>query len=370
MGGFAAGTCIRRLKYHHAFKDRLGVVRHYFRRSGKRTVLRGPFGSDAFWADYNACLAEVPDAAQKQQARVQVRDGSFAALAALYFATSAYRGLAASSRTNYRRVIETFCVAHGHRLVSQFKREHAEIIIGELSEKPGAGTVLLKRIRTLIRFAIALKWIDNDPTSGVKAYKSREFHTWTEAELGQFEAHWQPGSKQRLAYSLLLYTGQRGSDAHLMKRGDIAGDTIQVVQEKTDQAESDEKLVIPMHPALQRELALHRKTHVVILATEWGQPFSVKGFQNFVSDAIRSAGLPTECKAHGLRKAAARRLAEAGCSAKQIQAITGHKTLAEVERYTRKADQVRLARQAIEQLKKADGEFATSPKMQIVSVSE
>ena len=36
-------------------------------------------------------------------------------------------------------------------------------------------------------------------------------------------------------------------------------------------------------------------------------------------------------------------IAEAGCTAKQIQAITGHKTLAEVERYTRKADQVRLA---------------------------
>jgi hypothetical protein len=123
-------------------------VRHYFRRSGKRTTLRGPFGSAEFWADYNACLAELPDTAQKPQPRAQAREGSFAALAALYFASSAYRGLAASSRTNYRRVIEAFCVDHGHRLVSQFKREHAEIIIGELSEKPGAGTVLLKRIRT------------------------------------------------------------------------------------------------------------------------------------------------------------------------------------------------------------------------------
>jgi enterobacteria phage integrase len=155
-----------------------------------------------------------------------------------------------------------------------------------------------------------------------------------------------------------------------MAHTDIAGDTIQVVQEKTNQEESDEKLVIPLHPVLQRELALHRKTHVVILATEWGQPFTVKGFQNFMSDAIRAAALPEQCKTHGLRKAAARRLAEAGCTAKQIQAITGHKTLAEVERYTRKADQVRLARQAIERLKEADGEFATSPKMQIVSVSE
>jgi len=66
-----------------------------------------------------------------------------------------------------------------------------------------------------------------------------------------------------------------------------------------------------------------------------------------VSTAIREAGLPDRCKPHGLRKTAARRLAEAGCSASEIAAITGHKTLAEVERYTRATDQVRLARQAM-----------------------
>jgi len=122
-------------------------------------------------------------------------------------------------------------------------------------------------------------------------------------------------------------------------------------------------MTIPMHPRLQRELRLHRKAHVVILTTVYGKPFTVKGFGNFMSDAIRAAGLPAHCKAHGLRKAAARRLAEAGCTAKQIQAITGHKTLAEVERYTRKADQVRLARQAMNMQQKADGEFATSPNI-------
>lgn len=204
--------------------------------------------------------------------------------------------------------------------------------------------------------AFALKWIDNDPTVGVTSYSSTEFHTWTDAELEQFEARWASGTKQRLAYSLHLYTGQRGSDICPMSYADIAGDVISVVQEKTSQKESDEKLVIPMHPRLQREIALHKRKHVMILATEWNKPFTVKGFGNFMSDAIRAAGLPEVCKAHGLRKAAARRLAEAGCTAKQIQAITGHKTLAEVERYTRKADQVRLARQAIDRLEDADGE--------------
>jgi enterobacteria phage integrase len=84
-----------------------------------------------------------------------------------------------------------------------------------------------------------------------------------------------------------------------------------------------------------------------ILATAYGKPFSVKGLGNKVSVAIRTAELPVRCKPHGLREAAARRLAEAGCSASEIMSITGHKALAEVERYTRAAEQERLARQAI-----------------------
>ena len=61
-------------------------------------------------------------------------------------------------------------------------------------------------------------------------------------------------------------------------------------------------------------------------------------------DAIAAADLPLDVQPHGLRKAAARRLAEAGCSAHEIMAMTGHKSLAEAERYTRQADQARLVR--------------------------
>ena len=85
-----------------------------------------------------------------------------------------------------------------------------------------------------------------------------------------------------------------------------------------------------------------------MLTTAYGKPFSVKGFGHFMSAAIASAGLPGRCKAHGLRKAAARRLAEVGCTPHQIMAVTGHKTLAEVERYTRAAEQKRLNKEALE----------------------
>jgi integrase len=62
--------------------------------------------------------------------------------------------------------------------------------------------------------------------------------------------------------------------------------------------------------------------------------------------------LPKHCTIHGLRKGGARRLAEAGASAKEIMSVTGHRTLAEVQRYVDAADKARLAEQAIEKLRR------------------
>ena len=60
-----------------------------------------------------------------------------------------------------------------------------------------------------------------------------------------------------------------------------------------------------------------------------------------------AAGLPKRCSAHGLRKASCRRFAEAGCSGNEIMAISGHSTMKELVRYTKAADQSRLARNAM-----------------------
>ena len=90
-----------------------------------------------------------------------------------------------------------------------------------------------------------------------------------------------------------------------------------------------------------------RHNHVSILVTEWGKPFTVDGFSGFMRDAIRAAGLPIDCQPHGLRKALGRRIAEAGASTKQNMAVLGHKSLSEAERYTKEADQIRLATAAM-----------------------
>jgi hypothetical protein len=72
------GPGVIRLKYVHAFRDRYGTWRYYFRRHGIRTALPGIPGSIEFMEAYAARLSITPKAAEPRSA---VIPGSLAALA-------------------------------------------------------------------------------------------------------------------------------------------------------------------------------------------------------------------------------------------------------------------------------------------------
>jgi integrase len=339
---------ILRLKYIDKFVDRGGTARFYFRRpGGKRTPLPGLPGSREFMEAYEQALGDATPAETKRRGE----EGTLARLVGDYFASPDYLRLASSTRRAYRRVMERWLEDEkiGHRPARGLQREHILKMMAKRAPTPGAANDLLKKIRVLMHFAIDLKWRRDDPTVRIKRYGSSEFHTWDEAEIATFEKRWKLGTKERLAFALLLYTGQRRSDIPGMSWRDIEGGLIRVVQQKTGT-----KLWIPLHKNLRTVLEKAPKDHISILTTEYGKPFSVAGFGNWMADRIDQAKLPERCVPHGLRKAAARRLAEAGCSANEIASITGHKTLAEVERYTREADQKRLAMAAMDRLAEQD----------------
>jgi integrase len=159
-----------------------------------------------------------------------------------------------------------------------------------------------------------------------------------------FEARWPIGSRQRLGFDLLLYTAQRSDDVRRMTINQIARDRVIVRQGKTGQS-----VDIPQHPRLQASLAASEIGHLVLVTTQHGKPYTPKGFGNWIKDAAVKAGLP-HCSAHGLRKAASRRVAEAGCTTHEIAAITGHQSLKEVERYTREANRRGLADGAMKRI--------------------
>jgi integrase len=85
---------------------------------------------------------------------------------------------------------------------------------------------------------------------------------------------------------------------------------------------------------------------MVFLVNERGRPFTPKAFGKWFTTRCKHVGLKG-LSPHGLRKAACRRLAEAGCSANEIAAISGHASLNEVARYTKAAEQARMARNAM-----------------------
>src|SRR5215813_6373955 len=106
------------------------------------------------------------------------------------------------------------------------------------------------------------------------------------------------------------------------------------------------ELWIPVHETLASIIAESSPSNLSFLVTDQGKPYSAAGFGNWFRDQCQAAGLHG-CSAHGLRKAAARRLAEAGCSTHEIAAITGHASLKEVARYTEAVDRRRLAQSAM-----------------------
>src|SRR5262249_12815771 len=334
------GPRMRLPRYVHGFIDRHGKPRFYFRRAGfQARPLRGlPYGSE-FMADYDAAVAgqPLPVGASK------VRPGTMLALAISYFASPEFRVLRLSTQRAYRGIIDRLCRAHGDKRVADLRRDHVVKLMAARADHPSAANGLRMALRVMMKHAIEIGLRADDPTRDVRAIriKSTGHHSWTDDEIAQFERRHPIGSRARLALALLLYTGQRRGDVTRMGAQHIRNGALHVKQEKTGA-----ELIIPVHPTLATIIAAAPRNHLTFVTTRHGRPFQGSAFSRWFREECDKAGLP-HCSAHGLRKAAARRLAEAGCTAHEIGAITGHASLTELVRYTKAVDQRRLAEAAM-----------------------
>lgn len=333
---------IARLRYIQKFRDRYGKERLYLRRKGQKQVPLPERDDPDFLRAYQAALAS----SAPQPKTVRVEEGSLEALARSYYRSVKFRQLGDSTQAVYKRIIADLCRKHGHKPVALLDTARINRFLEGKVETPAAANHLLRTLRALMRHALKEKLIAMDPTIGVERLKEvgEGAETWTEEDIAAFEAHWPAGSRPRLALALLLYTGQRRSDVVRMGRQHVRDGEIEVRQVKTRV-----RLVIPLHPDLAALIA-SETDRLTFLVTEAGKPFTANGFYMRFKKWVEAAGLPAGRSPHGLRKAAARRLAESGCSVSMIASITGHRTLAEVQRYTVAADQVRMAREAVQHL--------------------
>ena len=163
------------------------------------------------------------------------------------------------------------------------------------------------------------------------------------------------GASGRHQGAACLRHAQRRSDIVKIGRQHIHPDPywehgVLVLDQTKTEGNEQAHVEIPVHPKL-REIIEATPTIGVktFLVTHFGKPYTAPGFGNWFRELCDAADCP-DVSAHGLRKATARRLAEIGCTANQIAAITGHASLSEVQRYTKAADRKRMAREAMAKL--------------------
>ncbi len=339
-------------QYVTEFRDRHGKARYRYRRKGFVTYyFKHAPGTEGFRQELRACEDGLSAPAIDPGAD-RAQPGSFDDLIGRYYRSADFLDPGERTRTVYRGVIERWRNRtrkgrrYGEIMVRDLEARHVEAMLSETLPHRTAANMLRKRLSALMKFAIRIGMARTNPVAATRPFKveSGGFHTWTEDEIAAFEARHSVGSKARLALDLMLWTGQRGGDARVMGPAHVRQKRLVVTQEKTGATVS-----LPLLPPLAQSILATPSGGLVFLLSEHGKPYSRKGFGNKFRQWCDEAGLP-QCSAHGLRKAAARRFAEAGCSNQEIKSWTGHTTDSEVARYTAAASQELLSDAAAEKL--------------------
>lgn len=320
--------------------NRHGTVVWYVRvGQGPRTRMREAYGSPDFWRDYRHAVEGKPVGQPAGPA-----PGTLGWLIAKYVTTAEWSDLAAATRKQRHAVYRAIEGTAGGEPIKVVDRR---AILGgrdRRRDKPHAANNFLKAMRGLFGWAVNADYAKVDPTLGVKLLSGGNdeagFHAWTEDELARFEARWPTGTRQRLAFDLLLYTGLRRGDAVRLGRPHVREGEFTLRTEKTGMV-----VIAPILPPLAASIAAACTGELTFIATERGRPFTKESFGTWFGKVCREAKCPGS--AHGLRKAGARRAAEAGASEAQLNALFGWADGSrESALYTRTANRARLAREA------------------------
>lgn len=337
------------LRYVVEDMDRYGNVRVYYRAPGKPKIrLRAQIGTPAFLAEYRAAASgKTKPKRPVRTAAPPAAAHSLSWLIQQYYGSAEFKRLDASTRRVRRLILDHVCEADGTKPYAMVEPKHLRKRRDARAEKPESANGVIKSLRQVFAYAVSNDLMPTNPAAAVPYLKAKGdgYHTWTAEEVERFEAKHPIGTMPRLALALLLYTGQRRSDVVTFGPGNIRDGWLRFTQFK-NRDRNPVTLDIPVAPELRDAIAATAVGKSTFLVTAYGKSFTSNGFGNWFRQHCDAAGLP-QCSAHGLRKAAATRLAEAGASEHEIMAITGHRTSKEVSRYTRAARQRILAESAM-----------------------
>jgi integrase len=325
----------------HAVKRKSGRYAYYWRphrgtaRAGASERLPDNPESVEFWAAVKRLKAPTAEI------------GGLARMVNDYLKSPHFASLKPNTQREYRRYMASLRELLASEQADDLKPHHIAQMRDGMGDTPAKANAYMRAIGALYDWGRERGLCSGNPALGLKKLKVGEYQPWPQWAWDLAQTHMR--EDLRTACALGLYTGQRLGDVLNMQLGDIRNNAITVRQAKTGKT-----LQITLHAELRPIIAAARaRGAIFIVSRANGQPFSVDQFHAAWSremekepqGKIRQAGFVF----HGLRKSACVKMAEAGCTVNQIAAVTGQ-SLAMVEHYTKAAEQLGLARDAIERL--------------------
>jgi integrase len=334
-----------RMPHLHREVTRHGKVKWFARvggtSRGPRVQLKAAYGTDEFWSEYQTALASVP------QRRKAPHEGSLAWLLELYRETTAWTRLSDATRRQRDNIFKHVVETAGKEPFAKITSATMMAARDRRADTPAQSRNFLDAMRGLFRWAVKARLAKIDPTIGVDNLprpKGDGFAPWSEDDIAVYERRWPIGTRQRVWLDVLIYTGLRRGDAVRFGRPHIRNGVGTIKTEKTGT-----EVTLPILLVLAKTLEAGPCGDLTFIAGESGRPLTKESFGNLFRKACRDAGLSNR-SAHGLRKAAATRAANAGATVAKLEAIFGWQGGAMAALYTRAADRRRLAQGAMHKL--------------------
>lgn len=308
---------------------------------GPRVRLKAEYGTAEFWAEYQSALASVP------RKPAPTHEGTLAWLIERYRETTAWSYLAPATRRQRENIFAHVLETAGAQPFAKITT--AVIMAGRdrRANTPFQARHFLDAMRGLFRWALKARLIKIDPTAGIEdppRPQGEGFAPWSEDDIAAYELRWPIGTRQRVWLDVLIYTGLRRGDAVRFGRQHVRNGIGTIKTEKTGT-----EVTLPILPVLDATLKAGPCGDLTFIAGESGRPLTKESFGNLFRKACRDAGLHDR-SAHGLRKAAATRAANAGATEAELEAIFGWQGGRMASHYTRTANRRRLAQGAMHKL--------------------
>lgn len=334
-------------KYDHVVREktRHGKVVWYFRREhGKRVRLPDEYGSEAFEAAYEAALYNLPPPPVVKGA---TKYGTLSWLVERYQESAEWNEFRPTTKSTKKAILNRILKTAGDSLIKDITSETIRNGRDRRAASPDAANRFIKTMSPLFKFAIQCRYLTTNPCVGVAKLKVRStggFETWTAQDVEAYETKHPIGTKARLAFDILRYTGLRRSDLVLLGRQHVKNGIIRMRAQKTNTP-----LDLIIIPVLQRTISqTNCLGDLTYLVTEYGRPFTAPGFGNWFRARCNEAGVTKS--AHGVRKFAATTLIEKDTKTAELMAIFGWSSLKQADTYIREVNRLQLASAAMNKL--------------------